>query len=77
MCACTKITSNNDGGGTGEMGGGGGEGGKGQSTCKPLYTASYNGTKGMGKFPCQIKGSLYRKPQFHEFLAKQAKCSLY
>ena len=49
MCACAKITSNNDGGGTGEMGGGGGvcEGGKGQSTCRPLYTASYSGTKGI------------------------------
>ena len=81
-----QITSDNDGGSTctGGMGGGGGDGGgQGPSTCKPLYTASYSGTsiqwgaKGLGKFACYIEGSLYWKPWFHKFLAKQAKCSLY
>ena len=63
--------------------GGGGVGGQGQSTPKPLYTASYTGTsiersaKGLGKFACYIEGLLYWKPRFHKFLAKQANCSLY
>ena len=48
-CRCThlQITSDSDDGGTctgGKAGGGGGEGGHGQSTPKPLYTASYSGT---------------------------------
>ena len=57
--------------------------GQGQSTPKPLYTASYTGTsiqrsaKGLGKFACYIEGLLYWKPQFQEFLSKQAKCLLY
>ena len=65
------------------MEGGGGQGGQGQSTPKPLYTASYTGTsiqrsaKGLGKFACYIEGLLYWKPRFHKFLAKQANCSLY
>lgn len=60
-----------------------GGGGQGQSTPKPLYTASYTGTsiqrsaKGLGKFACYIEGLLYWKPQFQEFLSKQAKCLLY
>ena len=64
-------------------GGGGGQGGQGQSTPKPLYTASYTGTsiqrsaKGLGKFACYIEGLLYWKPQFQEFLSKQAKRLLY
>ena len=64
-------------------GGGGGRGGQGQSTPKPLYTASYTGTsiqrsaKGLGKFACYIEGLLYWKPQFQEFLSKQAKRLLY
>ena len=63
--------------------GGGGRGGQGQSTPKPLYTASYTGTsiqrsaKGLGKFACYIEGLLYWKPQFQEFLSKQAKRLLY
>ena len=63
--------------------GGGGEGGQGQSTPKPLCTASYTGTsiqrsaKGLGKFACYIEGLLYWKPQFQEFLSKQAKRLLY
>ena len=62
---------------------GGGRGGQGQSTPKPLYTASYTGTsiqrsaKGLGKFACYIEGLLYWKPQFQEFLSKQAKRLLY
>ena len=46
-------------------GGGGGQGGQGQSTPKPLYTASYTGTsiqrsaKGLGKFACYIEGACY------------------
>ena len=80
-----QIPSDNDGGSTctGGMGGGGDGGGQGPSTCKLLYTASYSGpsiqwgAKGLGKFACYIEGSLYWKPTFHKFLAKQAKCSLY
>ena len=82
-----QITSDNDGGSTctGGMGGGGGVGGGGQgpSTCKLLYTASYSGpsiqwgAKGLGKFACYIEGLLYWKPQFQEFLSKQAKRLLY
>ena len=66
-----------------EWGGGGMEGEKGPSTCKPLYTVSYSGTsiqwgaKGLGKFACYIEGLLYWKPQFQEFLSKQAKRLLY
>ena len=61
----------------------GGQGGQGPSTCRPLYTASYTGTliqrsaKGLGKFACYIEGLLYWKPQFQEFLSKQAKRLLY
>ena len=64
-------------------GGGGGQGGQGQSTPKPLYTVSYTGTsiqrsaKGLGKCACNIEGLLYWKPQFQEFLSKQAKRLLY
>ena len=66
-----------------EWGGGGDGGGQGPSTCKPLYTASYSGAsiqwgaKGLGKFACYIEGLLYWKPQFQEFLSKQAKRLLY
>ena len=81
-----QITSDSDDGSTctGGMGGRGMEGDKVRahaSLCTQPHTASGAsiqwGAKGLGKFACYIEGSLYWKPTFHKFLAKQAKCSFY